>query len=484
MSDPMAIAPVKQEDSCTKSDSYPSSSLVHQDSELTISNEKNHTNEGVDVEQASAAIDPLEEPTIIDGPPYGWVVVFAACLSQMISMGTSNIYGVFQNFYYTNAFKDTASTFELAWVGALSIMALDIAGPFTGSISDHFGHRQSALAGVVVMTLSLVAAAFSTKVWQLYLSQGILYGFGASLTYFSSLALPSQWFIKNRGFVTGIAISGGGFGGLWLSPVISSLLNAKGMRFTLVALAITHIVILTPACMLFKTRIESGRERMKRIKRFGYRKGESLEQDKKRKFVDFSILKNTRFCLLFVAGIFIVTGYFTPFYFINSYATQHGVETSTASLMVGIMNGCSAVGRIVMGLVSDKIGYINALFLSTFAATCSLFFIWTFAKTVEVMFVFSVVYGLSCGAYLSSTVSVSGAICGQDRLATVTGIIYAGMAVGSLVGSPASGAILDSIGGKTDYTAVILFAGSVMLIGTAILLVMKYLTNKNMFVKV
>ncbi|KAF9193668.1 hypothetical protein BGZ50_007244 [Haplosporangium sp. Z 11] len=484
MSDPMAIAPVKQEDLCTKSESYPSPSLAQQDSELTISNEKSHTDEDVDVEQASAAIDPLDEPAVVDGPLQGWVVVFAACLSQMISMGISNIYGVFQNYYYTNAFKDTASTFELAWVGSLCIMALDLAGPFSGSISDHFGHRQSALVGVVVMTLSLVAAAFSTKVWQLYLSQGILYGFGTSLTYFSSLALPSQWFIKNRGFVTGIAISGGGFGGLWLSPVVSNLLDAKGMRFTLLVIAIAQFVILIPTCMMFKTRIESGRERMKRIKRFGYRKGESLEQDKKRKFVDFSIMKDTRFCLLFVAGIFIVTGYFTPFYFINSYATQHGIETSTASLMVGIMNGCSAVGRIIMGLISDKIGYINALFLSTLAATCSLFFIWIFAKTVEVMFLFSVVYGLCCGAYLSSTVSVSGAICGQSRLATVTGIIYAGMAIGSTIGSPASGAILDSIGGKTDYTAVIIFAGSVMLVGTAFLLVLKYLTNKKMFARV
>ncbi|KAI7825098.1 major facilitator superfamily domain-containing protein [Gamsiella multidivaricata] len=440
--------------------------MTHRGSEQTISaNEKDikkeytTSEEIADVEYGSATIDPEEVPALVDGPAYGWVIVFAACFTQMISMGSCNVYGVYQDYYLTHTFKGTASTFQLAWIGSLAVMALDVAGPFTGSICDHFGHRQASLVGVLIMALSLVAAAFSTHVWQLYLTQGLLYGFGASLTYFAGLSLPAQWFTRSRGLVTGIAISGGGIGGLWMSPIVSKLLNSKGFRFTMLSVAIAHLVLLIPACMLFKTRLD-------------------------RKFVDFTIMKDLRFCLLFVAGIFVVSGYFTPFYFISSYAQQHGVDTSTAALMVGIMNGASAVGRIVMGLVSDKIGCINALLISTFAATLSLLLIWIFAKTVAVMFLFSVVYGLCCGAYLSSTVSVSAAICGLGRLATVTGIIYAGMAVGSLIGSPVSGAILDSIGHKTDYTGVILWSGTVMAVGTAILFVLRYVTDKNMLARV
>ncbi|KAI1299789.1 hypothetical protein EDD11_006422 [Mortierella claussenii] len=489
MSDP---AFDKQEDSAQHektSRQHPSSAaIIHRDSELTITADRKpmhpDTKDVLDVENASAAVNAPEPVVLVDGPPYGWVIVVASFLTQMISMGTCNVYGVYQNFYLTNTFSGTASTFQLAWIGSLTVMALDLAGPFTGSLCDHFGHRQAALVGVLIMALSLVASAFATQVWQLYLTQGLLYGAGGSLTYFAGLSLPSQWFTRNRGLVTGIAISGGGIGGLWMSPIVSKLLNTKGLRFTMIAIAIAHLVILIPVCMLFKTRLESGRQRAQRIRRFGYRKGESLEQDKKRKFVDFTILKDTRFCLLFVAGIFVVSGYFTPFYFISSYAQQHGVDTSTAALMVGLMNGASAFGRILMGLVSDKIGPINSLFISTFAATLTLLLVWTFAATTAVMFLFSILYGLCCGAYLSSTVSVSGAICGQNRLATVTGILYAGMAIGSVIGSPTSGAILDSIGHKTNYMGVILWAGTVMAIGTAVLAAMKYKTDKRLFAKV
>ncbi|KAF8933678.1 hypothetical protein BGZ52_007041 [Haplosporangium bisporale] len=454
--------------------------ITHQDSEVTITEIKGTSS--TDIEQL--APNQIEEPDFVDGSVRGWVIVFAGFFAHMISMGFGNVYGVYQNYYLNNTFQDRASSFQLAWIGSLTMMTLDVTGPFTGAICVHFGFRQSGFVGVLIMTMSLVAAAYATEVWQLYLTQGILYGLGAGLTYFASLSLPSQWFRRNRGLATGITISGGGIGGLWLSPLLSKLLERKGLRWTMLCCAIAHIVLLTPAVFLFKGRLETGRQRAKRIAQFGYRKGESKEGEKKRKFVDFTILKDVRFCLLFVAGIFVVSGYFTPFYYINSYAVQHGVDASSAALMVGLMNGSSAIGRIVMGFVSDRIGSINALLISTFAASLTILLIWTFAKTAAVMFVFSILYGLCCGAYLSSTVSVTAAICGLERLAVVTGIIYAGMAVGSVSGSPISGAILDSVGHKTDYTGVIFFSGGVMSVGTVILFFLKFKTSRNMFAKV
>ncbi|KAF9306626.1 hypothetical protein BGZ74_004788 [Mortierella antarctica] len=454
--------------------------ITHQDSEVTITEIKG-TLPPTDVEEQAPDV---EEPEFVDGTMRGWVIVFGAFFAQMISMGFCNVYGVFQNHYLNHKFQGRASTFELAWIGSLAIMALDIAGPFTGAICVHFGHRQAAVVGVFVMTIALVAAAYSTEVWQLYLTQGVLYGLGASLTYFASLTLPSQWFRRNRGLATGVTISGGGIGGLWLSPLVSKMLENKGFQWTMVCCAIAHLVLVTPAVLLFKSRMETGRERAKRIAQFGYRKGESKEGEKKRKFVDFTIMKDVRFCLLFVAGIFVVSGYFTPFYYINSFAIQHGVDASSAALMVGLMNGASAIGRIVMGMVSDHIGPINALFISTFAASLTLLLIWTFATTTAIMFVFAIAYGLCCGAYLSSTVSVSGAVCGLERLASVTGIIYVGMAIGSAIGSPTSGAILDTIGHGTNYMGVIIFTGAVMSIGTVILFFLKFKTSKNLFARV
>ncbi|KAF9027563.1 hypothetical protein BGZ52_002977 [Haplosporangium bisporale] len=419
-------------------DSMPA--INRQDSETTVAKIKRIPTD-TDIELAPIE---AEEPVFTGESVHGWVIVFAAFFTHMIFMGFANVYGVYQNYYLNNTFQGRATRFQLAWIGSLTMLALDIFGPITGAICVYFGFRKSGFAGVVIMTISLVAAAYATEIWQLYLTQGILYGFGGSLTYFSTLSLPSQWFRRNRGLATGIIISGGGIGGIWLSPLISKLLESKGLRCTMMCCAIAHFVILTPLVMLFKSLVETGRERAKRIAQLGYRKGESKD----------------------------------------TYAIQHGVDASSAALMVGLMNGSSAIGRVIMGMVSDIIGPINALFISTLAATLSLLLIWTFAKTAAMMFVFSVVYGFCCGTYPSSTVSVTGAICGPERLAVITGIIFAGMAIGSGVGAPIAGAILDTVGHKTDYMGVIIFAGAVMSLGTVILFFLKFKTNRNMFSRV
>ncbi|KAG0373165.1 hypothetical protein BGX24_012055 [Mortierella sp. AD032] len=446
---------------------------------------------GVDIEIASYnssilnAREDTTETELVDGPLYGWVVVFACFMYQMVTMGLCNSYGVFQNFYLTETFKDKATVFQITWIGTLAMTVLDALGPFTGSICDHFGHRTTTLIGASVMTLSLVLAAFSTQVWQLYLTQGLLYGAGTSLTYFASMTLPSQWFTKNRGLVTGIAISGGGIGGLWISPIVSKLLNNKGFKFTMLVIAAVHLVILIPAGLLHRSRRETGRQRAMRIKHFGCCEGESVETDRARKsFVDFTILKDFRFCLLVVSCAFVIGGYFSPFFFITSYAIQHGVNESTAALMVGLMNGSAAVGRIVMGFVLDRIGSINALCISTFATTLTLFFLWMFAKTPAMMIIFSIAYGLCGGAHVSSAISASSAIAGLDRLGSVTGIMYAVMTIGSTIGSPISGVILDTIGHHSDYTGVIVWAGSVMLIASLIQFVLRFVTSRSLFVKV
>jgi MFS family permease len=71
---------------------------------------------------------------------------------------------------------------------------MDMSGPLTGQIADYLGYRYSTFIGAIVMGISLIATSFSTRVWQLYIFQGILYGLGASLAFFPSLSLPSQWF--------------------------------------------------------------------------------------------------------------------------------------------------------------------------------------------------------------------------------------------------------------------------------------------------
>lgn len=52
--------------------------------------------------------------------------------------------------------------------------------------------------------LGLIGASFANAPWQLYLSEGVLFGIGGCFLYNPSVYLPAQWFKKNRALATGI----------------------------------------------------------------------------------------------------------------------------------------------------------------------------------------------------------------------------------------------------------------------------------------
>jgi MFS family permease len=64
--------------------------------------------------------------------------------------------------------------------------------------------RPCCVAGVLFMAVGLVASSFSQSVWQLILTQGVLYAIGGSLIYNPVLVLLDEWFVRRKGMAYGI----------------------------------------------------------------------------------------------------------------------------------------------------------------------------------------------------------------------------------------------------------------------------------------
>lgn len=82
--------------------------------------------------------------------------------------------------------------------------------------------------------LSLLGSAFSTKLIHIFLTQGLFLGFSQGLGMPMYMSLPSQWFLEKRGFATGIAVGGSGFGAAIGSLIVRQLYvpSAKGCEIT------------------------------------------------------------------------------------------------------------------------------------------------------------------------------------------------------------------------------------------------------------
>lgn len=103
-------------------------------------------------------------------------------------------------------------------------MAMLVA-PLVTVIARKYGTQLPMFLGVGLLTIAFLSASYSHRIWQLYLSQGVLIGFGVGFTYIPSIAILSQWFQKKRSLANGIGAAGSGIGGLIFSFMTEAVIR-------------------------------------------------------------------------------------------------------------------------------------------------------------------------------------------------------------------------------------------------------------------
>nr|KAJ3404506.1 hypothetical protein HK105_003897 [Polyrhizophydium stewartii] len=219
----------------------------------------------------------------------------------------------------------------------------------------------------------------------------------------------------------GISVSGGGFGGLALSPLIRFLITQVGWRWTLRIMGIAAFALLLGSAALLRMRVHA----------------------KRTSKIDFSYFRDSSFVRLFVMALMMSLSWFVPFFYIPLYSTQQGLSKEQGALLAGLLNAASATGRVSLGFVADYAGATNTLVSCLFLATVLVFVMWPFSVTFGGILAFVLLFGVFLGGFASLVPTAVAHLFGsRGNLATVTGMIFTGY-VGNLVGAPIAGAIID-----------------------------------------
>lgn len=203
--------------------------------------------------------------------------------------------------------------------------------------------------GTILSPLALILASFATELWQIYLTQGILFGFGSAFAFSPSVTLPSQWFTSKRALATGIAVSGSGVGGVCLSPMIQNLIVTIGYRNALRVQGAFGFGLLCVATALATSRYRPpGKSKWYHI-------------------YDHSLISRN-FLLLLGFSFFVPFGYVAPFFLTPQWVAHIGLDASTGAAMISVMSAANAICRITLGYLADRTGRFNTMFICTFLA--------------------------------------------------------------------------------------------------------------------
>lgn len=275
-----------------------------------------------------------------------------------------------------------------------------------------------------------------TTLWQFILAQGVCVGLGSGAFFLTAVATIPTYFTTKKSLAMGIAASGSSVGGI-IYPIFFDKVQPR-LGFSWTVRCIGFIVLATSIvpCLTIKMRVAP--------------KG-------RRAIFNHDILKETRFDLWSLAWFFGNMGLYIPYFFIEQYATNVTHLTREAALYTLItINAASIFGRIIPGLVADRLKDPLLVLMSCTGCSTVLVFCWVAVRTSEVgLFVFCVLYGFFSGAFvsLSTPVTVTLAPTMQD-VGTRLGMFNFIGSLGILIGNPVAGALI-----KTSWVAAQTFCG-------------------------
>ncbi|KAF8982845.1 hypothetical protein BGZ46_000481 [Entomortierella lignicola] len=360
-----------------------------------------------------------------------------------------------------------------------------LSGFLSGIVADRFGFKITAFIGTVIMSLSLILASFANQLWQLYLTQGVLFGIGASLAYYPAIAVPSHHFAKNRGLATGIAVSGVGAGGLVLAPLTNKLIDSVDIYWTLRILALLCFVV----CGISSILIVEGKEHLDVNQPLNEKASDEKLQEhrdvsdgttetKTSFFAAMTVFKDPRFLSLSVADLIASVAFLIPLYYMQTYAVFIGITAERGALILGLSNGASFTGRIVLGLVSDYVSNTKVLLFCSWCTAFAVLVIWTVSRNFGSLLLMGLMFGFFGGGYISLVPVAVAESFGTKQIASTIGFMYAGSGLGMLGGAPLAGFLLDITQPNTSYLPVTLTSGLAMTLGAICVTVWAFLDRR------
>ncbi|KAE9575430.1 hypothetical protein CGMCC3_g8662 [Colletotrichum fructicola] len=307
-----------------------------------------------------------------------WTSLVAVSAIAMATWGFGATQGVFREYYFkTPPFEGNQL---VASTGLLLVGLLQTLPPFTIKIISSNPHYKIHMmwSGMVLVVASSIGAAFSTSAVQVIMTQGLMYGLSSGLLFAPCLTFVDEWFLKRRGLANGIFFGAPKFAAAGLSPIFSVLLKRFGRRTTLIGWTSFATVIISLGIICVRSRRDSKAE---------------IAAASQQPYSMKRIFKKSTFWLFVLSMALQSLANNLPANYLPSFATDLGVSPKKGALLVTFLSLFGIIGQISIGALTDAIGPLVPMLMSTLVSSFAVFVVWGLGKYYWNMVVKSILFG-------------------------------------------------------------------------------------------
>ncbi len=310
-----------------------------------------------------------------------------------------------------------------------------------GRLQDKMGPRLTASLGGIFCGVGFLIASLGQSLAGMVIGFGILAGTGIGFGYASATPPAVKWFPPQRtGLIAGLVVAGFGLASVYIAPLANYLLNAFGIQSTFLILGIAFLVIVVILAQFMKNPPPGYKPPVP-----GANPKAGSAPKPAAKTVDYEwheMLRTPQFYLLWIMFMFAAgAGLMIIGKLAKIVDLQAGIKAGfvfVAFLAVG-----NAGGRIVAGVLSDKIGRTWTMFI-VFIFQAILMFLLRGLDTYGTLFLASILIGFNYGANLSVFPSAVKDYFGLKNFGFNYGWVFTAWGAGGILGPLLSGWIYDS----------------------------------------
>jgi len=384
------------------------------------------------------------------------------------------VYGAFYSFgvFFKPVLTDFGWT-RAATSGAHSLCFLlsGAEGIFLGRLSDRYGPRLTVTICGIIFGLGYLLMAQINALWQLYLFYGVMVAVGVG-SYVPLISAVARWFVKRRGLMSGIVVSGVGAGTMVMPPVANLLISNYGWRNSYVIVGIIALVLIVVAAQFLRRdpsqmgQLPYGADEVKSESTAPGAQGFSLNE----------AIRTRQFWIFTVALFFALFCIQTMLLHIVPHATDIGISTVSAAGILSVIGGLSIVGRIGTGSMSDRIGNRLSLVIVLILISVALFWL-TAVREMWMFYLFAIIFGFGYGGVAALESPRVAELFGLSSHGVIFGAVVFGATIGGAIGPLVAGRIFDITG---SYQLAFLISGTLGIVSLILALLLRRIRRQGL----
>ena len=430
-----------------------------------------------------------------------WLVVIGAILIQL-ALGAIYAWSVFTPMLTAADGVYKFSAGEAAWIFSAGLFFFALVMIWAGRKLATFGPQKLAMAGGITLGIGYVLAGlFGESFLTQLIFIGVIGGAGIGLAYVVPIAVGVKWFPDRKGMLTGLAVAGFGFGatiwvkwaGSWGGGLLNNLqlFGLDGVRSVFVLYGIIFAIMVLVGSLVMKDPPKGWLPK-------GYEppKADATKATGEINFETAEMLKTPQFYMLFITFVFSALAGLMVIYCIklfgidsltfaklgslnpsnpafNETVTWASSAAGTAMAIYAILNG---LGRIIWGVVSDKIGRKLSIFLMCLLQGIIMLFLYKLGSTTLTLIVAACIIGFNFGGNFALFPAATADFFGNKTVGKNYGFVFFAYGIAGIAGPQLAGVFKDAAIGAESPTAWLtpfIIAGIACILGAFIILLAK-----------